>query len=364
MAKKAVLIMGAGHIGVVMACMLADTRKYKVYLADHKIDTFDLKALGDQKKHITLLKLAAQDPSSIAQIIQDNKITALISCLPYYCNVKMAKVAKDENCHYFDLTEDVEVTKYVGQLAKFADKAFVPQCGVAPGFISIVAHDIMQTFDEVDTVLLRVGGLPENPNNALKYALTWSTEGLLNEYANTCYGLFEGKIIPLMPLEGLETIEIDGLLYEAFNTSGGLGTLAHTHEKKVNNMTYKTLRYPGHCEKMRFLMNDLKLNEDREILKCILEKAIPRTLQDVVVMYVAIKGYREGALMEETFVKKIWPKAVAGQTRSALQISTAASACAVVDIVLSSPAKYKGFVKQESFPLKDVRESFFGHYYD
>ncbi len=139
----------------------------------------------------------------------------------------------------------------------------MPQCGLAPGFISIAAAELITHFDELRAVKLRVGALPQHPNNVLKYSLTWSTEGLINEYGNPCQAISDGRLIEVAPLEGLEEIEIDGTLYEAFNTSGGLGSLAETHGAHIESMNYKTMRYPGHCAQMRLLMNDLKLNHDR-----------------------------------------------------------------------------------------------------
>ena len=156
---------------------------------------------------------------------------------------------------------------------------------------------------------------------------------------------------------------MDGLLYEAFNTSGGLGTLADTYAGKVRTMNYKTLRYPGHCEKIHLLMNDLKLNEDRETLKRILERAIPQTLQDVVLIYTSVMGMREGALFEENYVKKIYPQCIKGKLWSAIQVTTASSLCAVADLVLAAPKQYRGFVTQESFPLQDVLKNRFGACY-
>ena len=265
--------------------------------------------------------------------------------------------------HYFDLTEDVEVTKHIKDLSKGASQAFVPQCGLAPGFISIVAHDLMTHFDSVEIVKMRVGALPVNPNNVLKYSLTWSTDGLINEYGNTCYGIENGEAVPLLPLEGYETIGIDGLLYEAFNTSGGLGTLADTYAGKVRTMNYKTLRYPGHCEKIHLLMNDLKLNDDRETLKRVLEKAVPKTLQDVVIIYASVTGRRQGELFEENYVKKIYPQTIAGKLWSAIQVTTACGICSVVDRVFDEPEQYHGFVTQEMFSLTSILDDRFGCYY-
>src|SRR6202043_1574203 len=246
-------------------------------------------------------------------------------------------------------TEDVEVTRAVRAIATGANHAFVPQCGLAPGFISIAAAELITHFDELRTVKLRVGALPQHPNNVLKYSLTWSTEGLINEYGNPCQAIVDHRMIDVSPLEGLEEIEIDGTLYEAFNTSGGLGSLAETHGAHIESMNYKTIRYPGHCEQMRLLMNDLKLNHDRGTLKRILETAVPQTLQDVVIVYGAVTGLQNGELREENYVSKIYPQIIAGRLPSAIQVSAAAGLCAVLDLVLTHPDRRQGLVTQESF---------------
>jgi saccharopine dehydrogenase-like NADP-dependent oxidoreductase len=172
-----------------------------------------------------------------------------------------------------------------------------------------------------------------------------------------------GQKVSLPPLEDLEMVELDGVLYEAFNTSGGVGSLVDTYQHRVNVLNYKTLRYPGHCEKMRFLMKDLHLNQDRKTLKRILEKSLPRTEQDVMLLYIAVTGEREGGYFEESYVKKIEPQTIRGHKWSAIQISTASSLCAVVDLVLADPMHYKGFVLQEQIPLGDFLANRFGAIY-
>jgi saccharopine dehydrogenase-like NADP-dependent oxidoreductase len=359
---REILVAGAGKIGTLIACLLSDSEGYSVHLADVQTESINIPN-NDACKNIKIISLDVTKTNDLDKYLEQNKIETIISSLPYYCNKSVAQSAKDKNVHYFDLTEDTSVTDEINKIAQGAQTAFVPQSGLAPGFISIAANDLMRQFDKIDAVLMRVGALPVHPNNALKYSLTWSTDGLINEYGNTCYGIEGGDRISLQPLGGLETIEIDGLLYEAFNTSGGLGSLAESYNHKVNIMNYKTLRYPGHCEKMRLLMQDLKLNEHRDELKIILERAIPKTNQDVVLVYVAVKGYQNNDLIENAFVKKIYPKTIAGKEWSAIQVTTASSVCALVDIVLSSPEKYKGIVLQEDFSLDEFLNNRFGQYY-
>src|SRR5690606_1904430 len=135
--------------------------------------------------------------------------------------------------HYFDLTEDVHATKTIMELAKDAKTAFMPQCGLAPGFIGIAARSLAARFDSVREVKMRVGALPEFPTNSLKYNLTWSVDGLVNEYCHPCEAIRNGRLQLVQPMEGLEHFSLDGVEYEAFNTSGGLGTLCDTLSGKV-----------------------------------------------------------------------------------------------------------------------------------
>lgn len=355
-----VLVLGAGKIGSLVACLLSQHGGYEVHLGDVNLDgpTHLVKDLGLSR--VTPSLLDVRHPDAVGTYLTTHPVDAIVSSLPYFCNPTVAGLALTHGLHYFDLTEDVEVTNQVRVLSAGAAQAFMPQCGLAPGFISIVTHDLMTHFETLDTVKMRVGALPVHPSNALKYSLTWSTDGLINEYGNLCYGIEEGEKVPLQPLEGYETIELDGLLYEAFNTSGGLGTLADSYVGRVTTMNYKTLRYPGHCEKIHLLMKDLKLNEDRETLKRVLEHAVPQTLQDVVLIYASVTGTKDGGLFEENYVKKIYPQCIKGRLWSAIQVTTAASLCCVLDLILTTPARYHGFVTQESIPLREFLANEFG----
>jgi saccharopine dehydrogenase-like NADP-dependent oxidoreductase len=360
---RQVLVLGAGKIGALISGLLAQSGDYAVRLADQHGAAARSIAAAHGLANLEPLELDARDAHALAAELRHRPADALLSSLPYYCNVGVAETARAAGSAYFDLTEDVEVTRAVRRIAGGAAQAFVPQCGLAPGFISIAANELITHFDELSSVKLRVGALPQHPNNVLKYSLTWSTEGLINEYGNPCLALVDGRVTELAPLEGLEEIEIDGTLYEAFNTSGGLGSLGETYGGRCRQMSYKTIRYPGHCEQMRLLMNDLKLNDDRATLKRILENAVPQTLQDVVIVYVAVTGRQDGELREENYVNKIYPQVLAGRLWSAIQVTTAAGLCAVVDLTLAAPDRYRGFVPQESFALPAVLANRFGRHY-
>jgi len=358
-----VLILGAGKIGALISGLLAESGAYRVQLADVNGRAAESVARAHGHANLEGFALDASDAKALKEHLKSHPADAVISGLPYYCNIAVAEAARHAGLHYFDLTEDVEVTKAVRNIAADASTAFVPQCGLAPGFISIAANELISHFDEPRSVKLRVGALPQHPSNVLKYSLTWSTDGLINEYGNSCQSIVDGRTVEAAPLEGLEEIEIDGTRYEAFNTSGGLGSLGETYGQRVESMNYKTIRYPGHCALMRLLMNDLKLNRDRATLKRVLENAVPQTLQDVVIVYAAVSGLQDGELREENYVNKIYPQLIAGRLWSAIQVTTAAGITSIVDLTLASPAKYHGFVAQETFRLPEILANRFGCYY-
>jgi saccharopine dehydrogenase-like NADP-dependent oxidoreductase len=358
-----ILILGAGKVGMLVGHLLAESNDYHVHLVDLSLSEA-MESLAHGFSHVEASALDCSVKAHVIDYIETHRIHTIVSCLPYYGNVLIAEVACEAGVYYFDLTEDMAVTKQVRHLAYDSPKHFVPQCGLAPGFISIVTNHLLQGFDSLDQVKMRVGALPVNVSNALHYALTWSTAGLINEYVNVCHVLDQGALATRYPLEGLEKIKIDGLTYEAFHTSGGIGSLVQTLSGKVDRMDYKTIRYPGHCEKMRFLLHELGLSRDKALLQTILERALPHTSQDVVLVYVAVQGKKAGRFSEQNYTKKFYPQQVANQTWSAIQMSTASSVCAMIDLVIggqvSAPQHY---IRQEHVSLPLFLQNRFGSYF-
>ncbi|HYD99699.1 MAG TPA: saccharopine dehydrogenase NADP-binding domain-containing protein [Alphaproteobacteria bacterium] len=354
---RKILLLGAGKIGSAMAEMLTSTGDYAVTVADR--DAAALEHISG--RNIDRKALDVTDVSALEAAMAG--YDAALSALPYYLNVGVAKAARRAKCHYFDLTEDVATTRGVKAEAEGAESAFVPQCGLAPGFISIVAADVASKFETLRSVHMRVGALPIYPDNALKYNLTWSTDGLVNEYCNPCEAIVEGTPREVMPLEGLEHLSLDGVDYEAFNTSGGLGTLTETWAGKVEDLNYKTVRYPGHRDLVKFMAQELRLAGRRDIFKNVLETAIPMTRQDVVLVFVSATGQQDGRLMQQTYAKKIYNAEINGQIWSAIQITTSAGICAMVDLLLDGKLPQRGFVRQEDCKFSDFISNRFGKYY-
>ncbi|WP_445681700.1 saccharopine dehydrogenase C-terminal domain-containing protein [Radicibacter daui] len=355
---KTVVVMGAGKIGSAIALMLAATGDYSVVVADRSAEQL---AKIDSHPAISTATVDISDRASLLEVLKGK--FAVLSAAPFNLTGKIAEAARDAGVHYLDLTEDVATTKKVEELAEGAKTAFIPQCGLAPGFISIVANDLAKRFDKLDSVRMRVGALPQYPSNALNYNLTWSTDGLINEYIEPCEAIVEGKLVTVPAMEEREEFSLDGVTYEAFNTSGGLGTLAKSLEGNVRTMNYRTIRYPGHQAIIKALLNDLNLKNRRDVLKDLFENALPATMQDVVVIFVTVCGWREGRYMQETYANKVYAGVVAGKRMSAIQITTAAGITTVLDLLADGKLPASGFVRQEEISLDDFLANRFGHLY-
>jgi saccharopine dehydrogenase-like NADP-dependent oxidoreductase len=355
---KSVVVIGAGKIGATIARLLTESGDYQVTLADRSAG--QLAGVGTHRA-LSAVAIDIADRAALADLLTGK--FAVLSAAPFHLTVAIAEAAAAAGVHYLDLTEDVESTRRVKALAATAGTAFIPQCGLAPGFISIVAQDLVRGFDSLDSVRLRVGALPQYPSNALNYNLTWSADGVINEYIQPCEAIVDGHLIAVPALEEREEFSLDGVIYEAFNTSGGLGTLCETLKGKVRTLNYRTIRYPGHAAIMKVLLNDLGLRYRREVLKDIFENALPATFQDVVIIFVTVSGRKEGCLMQETYANKIYSAVVGGRMTSAIQITTASSLCAVLDMLAGGALPSQGFIRQEEIALDAFLNSRFGHFY-
>ena len=356
-----VLLLGAGKIGRMIARFLMDSGDYDLLVGDVNDAALErvAKLTGTATQQI--------DAASSAELAAAMRgVQTVISALSFHHNPAVAQAALEAGASYFDLTEDVATSDAVAAIAASAaaTQIFMPQCGLAPGFISIAANDLIKWFERVETVHMRVGALPQFPTGELKYNLTWSTDGLINEYCNPCEAIHAGKRIDLLPLEGLEHFSLDGVHYEAFNTSGGLGTLADTLAGKVRELNYKTVRYLGHRDQMKLLVDELRLSEHREQLKQILERAVPVTFQDVVVTFCTVTGWRKGLLVQKSDARKIYHQQIGDESWSAIQITTAAGVCAVLDLHVTGRLPRRGLVRQEEVPLEVFLANRFGQYYE
>jgi saccharopine dehydrogenase-like NADP-dependent oxidoreductase len=347
-------VVGAGKIGATIATLLESCAFCsEVALADVRAGV----KLGGLGK-VSVTRLDVQRRAALAAFVK--RCDAVVSAVPYFLNRQIVETCARARVAYFDLTEDVATTTLVRALARETKGVtFIPQCGLAPGAINIVGGALAASLDSVRSVEMRVGALPLAASNQMKYYLSWSTAGLINEYCQIGDALHEGQRIATLPLDGVERLTIDGVEYEAFNTSGGVATMCETFAGQVSELNYKTMRYPGHRDLMKFLLQDLNLGRQQELLRQIFDQEVPLTDHDVVVFYVNAVGTSGGELVQRSFVKKIRGGMVEGRLLSAIQLSTAAGLVAVLEL-FARGAVAKSFVRQESITFDEFLSTQWG----
>ncbi len=341
MALRKIAVLGLGRVGRLAAELLHDSGL--------EVTGFDMRRpRGDLGFDVQVADLASEAGSREALASFD----AVLSCLPYRLNLAIARAAHDLGLHYFDLTEDVATTKAIIEMSGTAQGVMAPQCGLAPGFVGIVGASQVAAFDSCRSIRMRVGALPQNPTGLMGYAFNWSPEGVVNEYLNDCEVIEEGVRKWVSPMEWLETLYVEGVKLEAFTTSGGLGTMCDTFLGRVDNIDYKSIRYPGHARQMNFFFHELLMRERRELAGKILTHAKPPSEKDVVFIHVASEGEIDGRLQRKEFVRAYRPIELAGSLRTAIAWTTTASVVAIIELARQGSLPQRGFLKQEDIPLE------------
>lgn len=352
---KHVLVLGLGKVGTLVATLLHQS-KYKTTGVDSIIHP-----------HLPFETITADitDKATLSTLLQ--KYDAVVSCLPYHLNLHVATCAYETHTHYFDLTEDVATTRAIQNMAQKATSILAPQCGLAPGFIAIVGAHLAGQFTTLRSMELRVGALPQHPKGTLGYAFNWSPEGVVNEYLNECQSIYDSQIKMVPAMQDLETIIIQGKTLEAFTTSGGLGTLCETFSGRIEELNYKTLRYPGHMKMMRFFFHELKMRKNRELAGTILVNAKPPVDEDVVYVHAAVEGQIHEndhlVVRRKEYVRSYYPMQIAGTQWRAISWTTAASIVAVIELAAKGILPQQGFIKQETIPLDAFLATQTGQYY-
>jgi len=393
---KSVLVLGAGKVGKSVAELLLALGKgaYRVTIADRDEENLNaaktnlerLKALVPHPVEFAAQRVDVSDGAAVRATLTGHDY--VVCMLPFNFVAGIAEAANELGVHYFDVTEDVETTDRVRAIAERgqgARVALAPQCGLAPGYIAIAANDVARDFSMIHDLTLRVGALPQFPTNALKYNITWSTAGVVNEYCEPCRVMLDGETVRVPALEGLEQFSFEGVEYEAFYTSGGVGSLIDTctAQRKTTAETkiaYKTIRYPGHCTLMKFLLQDLRLGAvpagpdaggaasgsrfDRALAVSLLDNGIARTEQDVVVIFINCIGVRNGRREQVNFRRVIRSTSLLGRVWPAIELTTAAGVTAMVDLHRRGRLKQAGLIRQEDCTLAVFAESPFAMGFD
>ncbi len=253
------LILGAGRMGFGAAFdLIHNAGASRVTVADVDFSRAQdvARRIGTERIVPVALDVLADD--KVLELMRQHD--AVISCVVYHHNVRLAKLAIAAPVHFCDLggnNDVVEAELALDEKARAAGINVVPDCGLAPGMVAVLAAHGIERFESVESVHIRVGGLPQTPKPPLNYQIVFSVEGLINEYVEPARVLRDGKIISVPSMEELETLEFPAPfgLMEAFQTSGGTSTLPHTYLGRIQNLDYKTIRYPGHCAQFGTMIN-------------------------------------------------------------------------------------------------------------
>jgi lysine 6-dehydrogenase len=302
------LVLGGGKQGSACAAELARHQGVEhVTVADLHVDSPPAWLTDAAGSRISFVAVDATDEAAVLEVMRG--VDAVACALPYYLNVDMTRLAIASGAHFCDLggnTELVDQQKELHGDALAAGVSVVPDCGLAPGMVNILAQGGMDALDEVDSVQIFVGGLPQNPKPPLNYQIVYSMEGVLDYYTTPVLVLEDGQVEEREALTGIEEVDFPepvGRL-EAFLTAGGISRMPYRYQGKVRSMSYKTLRYPGHAMLMK-AMRDIGLM-DLEPIDVKGTQVVPRDAfiaavtpglknpdgNDLVAMRVVVRGTR------------------------------------------------------------------------
>ncbi|MBT8233953.1 MAG: saccharopine dehydrogenase [Saprospiraceae bacterium] len=371
-----ILIAGAGGIGEAAGLILASNESINCHL--YIGDRFDSSANRVAKTINENSEAVVCDPfvipeegltSDMEAILKKSDI--ILDCLPGSQAPRLAQYAKDYKCHYANLTEYVKETDMVTEIAEGADTGFILQTGLAPGYINVIANHLFNKFtalynvDVVESLDMKVGALSKHARAPHFYAFTWSPIGVATEYVKDALIVqdFETRSIP--SLSATETILIDGIEYEDDYTSGGAADLPKALAGKVKNLTYKTIRFPGHYNWAKSVIESTPSDKDKvSNLNSTMLNNIPAVEDDVVIVFASVKGKDSNGIlraMEKSI--RVYPSKVGKKTLRAIQTTTAAPLCEAALLLLKG--KYKGPVFQsridtESFLNGPIVSSIYG----
>jgi len=304
------LVLGAGQQGTACAYDLLTHTDFEVILADLNVESLPAFLQPHVGGRLTTRRVDANDRAAVRELMQG--VTATMSAFPYYFNLGMAVAAVDSGSHFCDLGGNTEIVLQQKQLHDRAVKqgvSVIPDCGLAPGMVNILAEHGIRQLERVTSVRIKVGGLPQNPQPPLNYQVVYSLEGVIDYYTTLSWILRDGSPVQVDALSEVEQLDFPGIgQLEAFHTAGGLSTMAQRYEGKVDSMEYKTLRYPGHADAIRLIRELGLLSLDpvdvkgvqvvpREAFMAIVGPQLrkdPASSPDQVALRVEVRGEREG----------------------------------------------------------------------
>lgn len=354
-----ILVLGAGRMGhgAVYDLIHNSPEVESVTVAD-----FDLgKAVEVAEKvggKVSATQIDASNYEAVAELMKPHD--SAISCVNYWYNVELSRAAIETGTNFCDLGGNnyiVDEQLALDTAAKNAGISIIPDCGLAPGMVSVLAMHGANRLDETEEIHIRVGGLPQNPQPPLDYQLVFSVEGLINEYIEVARVIRGGEIKEVESMTELEDLSFDNFpALEAFQTSGGTSTLPETFLGKIRELDYKTIRYSGHCEKFKTMI-DLGLCSSEEILVDyarltprkvfaeLLQKHLPADEPDYVLVRLEFAGTKDGA--RKRFRYDIVDKFDEATGLSAMMRTTAFPASIIAQMTARGDVLERGATPQE-----------------
>ena len=304
-----IIVIGFGMMGQAIAYDLCKYSNFdSIGIVDNNKSAHEFIKKPLDKEKIIFHNLNVEKINDVKKCLKNYDIA--ISAVPYKYNYELAKTAIETKTHFLDLGGNNDVVKKERGLNKESVKngvTIIYDCGLAPGLSSIIVKDIVESMNSIKYVKIRVGGLPINPTPPLNYQIVFSANGLINEYTEKAIVLDKGKIIKKESMTELEKISFPKPFgeMEAFLTSGGCSTLPYTYKDGIEYLDYKTIRYPGHCEIFKTLLDigmaseksvDIgnKIIVPRDLLIKYLMEKLPSNEKDVVLLKVTSKCKKNG----------------------------------------------------------------------
>lgn len=304
-----ILVLGAGRMGLGAVFDLAHNSEQieAVTVADFDLIKAEEAAGRVRSAKVTAKQIDVSNISDVTDLMRGHD--SVISCVNYWYNVELSKAAIAAGANFCDLGGNnyiVDEQLALDEEARRAGINIIPDCGLAPGMVSILAMHGAQRFDEIEEIHIRVGGLPQNPKPPLDYQLVFSVEGLINEYVEVARVIRAGQITEVDSMTEIESLAFDDFPpLEAFQTSGGTSTLPETFLGKIRDLDYKTIRYAGHCEKFKTMIDlglcsseeipvDFQKVTPRKVLGELLTKNLPADEPDYVLVRLEFVGKANG----------------------------------------------------------------------
>jgi saccharopine dehydrogenase-like NADP-dependent oxidoreductase len=348
-----VVIVGAGRVGSALALLLKQAAEFEVVVVD---PTEPAQRRMDELG----LPLVEADPGNATQLDRLlGEAQAVVAALPAAATPMVAAAARRSGIHYLDLGDDTAGLDAVLSEARSAAGCFIPQCGISPGLVSQLVLDLVSRSSGPVEIDVRIGTLPREPGSRLGYGLTWDVDALLREYIQPSTALVDGRRASLPALSDLGRLRLGGRDYEDFVSGNIPASLCARLEGRVARLTSRTIRYPGHLDYMRFLLDELKLRARTDLLRNLFLNALPEIVDDRLLISIGATSRQDGRSVEERFTREVVPAQIGGSTVSAMRRTAAAHVAAVLDLLRVGAIGVPGLCLQEDIPFSALSRNRF-----